>query len=615
MKIKRIASVLLLTLLPLTVLLTVQCRYEASEARNAAPRSVAGGFVENKIYSKATVKEEFVDNKVAVVLNRSASRDFRKYTSKDFPEVRCTQVMDATDLTMEVVKQQLEAEKTGDWSKLQERVKTGMLVDIEKFRRILYLDLPEKSKENVLEVVKLLEKREDILYTGPVYFIEPCAVPNPLPTRYNSYQKSVFDSIFMEQAWDMVTDASGIRVGVLDSGIQANHPALVGRVNAGLSRDFTDPNFPGGKVGGTTDPYFPDGHGTGVAGIIAGNKTYIVGVCWDVNLVSLQVFDSNLQGNASHVAKAITYATDNNIPILNFSGKAIINSPNEYNDLRAAIEAYPGFFVAAAGKENVNIDAVPVYPASWSENIDQLIVVGALDASGNSPLAGSNTGPISVDLFAPGYNVYTTNNMSAYMYMQGTSAAAPFVSGVAALLMTLDPTLTGAQLKDILRNNVTPAGLSAYCNTGGKLNAFKVVDTYTKIVGSIDINFYSTGGTVGKFYLYKDGTWAITDTGVSVYPIQYYPPSNPGYVGMGSVPSAISTRMNDHNIGVIGGSFRFQVPAYIPQVSTAVYLDVLFNFGVYASSTYVSYGNSFSTLGPVSSTMLIKPYGNGGPLW
>ena len=120
------------------------------------------------------IEGAFSDARIALVLTKEASLNFKTYTPEDFPEIKCASVNDATRLTMEVVKQQLEAQRTGDWSALKERIEVGMLVDIENFKRILYLELSVKSKENVLKGIKLLEKRKDVLYAGPDYKMELC---------------------------------------------------------------------------------------------------------------------------------------------------------------------------------------------------------------------------------------------------------------------------------------------------------------------------------------------------------------------------------------------------------------------------------------------------------
>lgn len=164
-----------------------------------------------------------------------------------------------------------------------------MLVNVDKFRRILYLELPVKSKEGVLETIRALEKREDILYAGPDYHMEIQALkqfPNPVHDYYAN-NTEILDSISLPQAWAGYTSSAAIKVGVLDTGIDANHPALSGRINANLSRDFTNINNQGGAA--TLDMLQdPNGHGTHVAGIIAGATI----VDTDIKLVSLRVFNS-----------------------------------------------------------------------------------------------------------------------------------------------------------------------------------------------------------------------------------------------------------------------------------------------------------------------------------
>ena len=613
MKIKRIASVFLLMLLPLTVLITVQCRHETSEPVDVTTsRSAAGGFAEDKVYSNASVEDFFVDNRVAVVLNRAASMNFKAYTPKDFPEIRTTRVTDSTDLIMDVVKQQLEAEKTRDFGKLKERIETGMLVDVDKFRRILYLDLPVKSKENVLEAIKLLEKREDILYAGPDYFIEPHALPDPLPTYY-VYQQTALNSVSLPQAWDISVGSSIVKVGVLDTGIQANHPGLTGTVNVGLSRDFTT-GTTNGVAGGLADPYGNNGHGTHVGGIITtnGNAGGVIGASWFGELVSLRVLNTagwfNNDSTISLV-NAISYAGNNGIPILNFSG-GILSSWNitGVTELYFAIQNYSGLFVASAGNnDGANNDVNHVYPASWSSTLPNLIAVGALD-DGNNRANFSNQGVVSVDLFAPGTNIYSAYKDFTFGPMSGTSMAAPYVAGVAALVYLLHPYMTGADLKTALKSSVDVLPeLSGLCNTNGKINAYKAVN-YIPIVGSINITFDGTGFTdvqgagigqvlAGKFHLFMNGTYCIAEMGKLSFPIQNFDiPTHYSQLVCGPVPAGITTYMAQSGIGLIEKFFHFYAPGKSPYLTYANYAYMPLIISIDSSGAQIVYpGAKFST--------------------
>jgi len=144
--------------------------------------AVADVQSEEKIISTVTLEDEFADDRVVIVLNKEASMNFKTYTPEDFPEGLFSRVDDSTALTMQLVRKQLEAEKTGDWSELELHIENAMLVDVENFRRILDLVLMEKSKENVLAAIRILEKREDVLYAGPDYFFSLAAVPSPKPS-------------------------------------------------------------------------------------------------------------------------------------------------------------------------------------------------------------------------------------------------------------------------------------------------------------------------------------------------------------------------------------------------------------------------------------------------
>jgi subtilisin family serine protease len=428
-------------------------------------RAVADTQIEEKIYSTATLEDEFADDKVVVVLNKEASMNFRTYTLEDFPSGFFRRVDDSTALTMELVRRQLKSEETGDWSELQLYVENSMLVDVENFRRILDLTLAERSKENVLQTIKILEKRDDVIYVGPDYFTQIAATPSPLPTYYNN-QTAAFNSISLQNAWDISTGSSSIVVGVLDTGIESSNASLYNRIHTTSSRDFSTGTTHGlANNYGLNDPCL---HGTQVAGIIGANGANIIGVNWNVTLVSLKVFrDSDCKGTGSYVRYAVDYATSQGIPILNYSGGGYSNDAAQ----QTAIGNYPGLFVAAAGNEGLNINSTPFYPASY--NLPRLISVGAMNANHNAPANWSNYGNNRVHIFAPGTDIYVTYSSgytTHYGYNYGTSFAAPFVTGIAALIKA-HYGLNAAHIKGVIAKNGDKLPAFNGYTYGGRLNA------------------------------------------------------------------------------------------------------------------------------------------------
>ncbi len=232
-----------------------------------------------------------------------------------------------------------------------------------------------------------------------------------------------------------------------------------------------------------------DGHGTHTAGIIGAkgnNGICVAGVCWDIGLVSLRsvCLVENEDGEIEEgfysggVVAALAHAQSNNIKIVNLSGHS-----NNYNYATySAISQYTGLVVCSAGNERANIDANPVYPANY--DLPNIIVVGASDSSNDTlyvsttnSTKGSNYGKKNVDLFAP-TSIRTPDINGEYSWYTygGTSASAPVVTGVAALMLSINPNLSTAQLKDIILRSVDviPA-LQNYCATGGRINAYKAV--------------------------------------------------------------------------------------------------------------------------------------------
>jgi len=181
------------------------------------------------------------------------------------------------------------------------------------------------------------------------------------------------------------------------------------------------------------------------------------------------------------------------IKILNFSG-GWSGTPDEENDnilwydpeedyiLEAKISTFDGLFVCSAGNDNNNNDINPRYPSDY--NLDNMITVGA-SVENDGIWSNSNFGMDTVDLFAPGDNIYSLSNSDWYCEESGTSMAAPFVTGVAAIMLSINPTLTPEEIKAFIMGNVDCEIVSdsgtrypyiGKCVSGGRLNAYEAVN-------------------------------------------------------------------------------------------------------------------------------------------
>jgi len=219
--------------------------------------------------------------------------------------------------------------------------------------------------------------------------------------------------------------------------------------------DFSDVAY------GNTNVKGPDAlHGTHVGGIIGalrGNKLGGDGVAANVKLMSLRAVPNGDEYDKD-IALSIRYAVDNGAQVINMSfGKAY--SPNQkevYEAMRYA-EEKGVLLVHAAGNDGANLDEEPNFPAVMydfqkSENT-MLLTIGASTRhvkDGELAASFSNYGKKSVDIFAPGFEIYNTVPENEYQKLQGTSMAAPMVSGVAALIKSYYPSLSMKEIKDII---------------------------------------------------------------------------------------------------------------------------------------------------------------------
>ena len=446
-------------------------------------------FVDAKIYSEATINDDFADSTVMVVLNGVATRNFKNYSTKDFLELELESVTELTLSTDELLT--IESRNKG----------TSLEINIDNYRRILKLELSNQQKESVLAAIRLLEKRDDIIYAGPDFAMEIFeTIPND-PYFPGGGQSWGLDSMSIPNAWDITTGSQDVIVGVVDSGIDSSHPDLTNQIYRESPHNISNTlhsDFLSGNRVAVLNPTDPRGHGTHVAGIIGAegdNGVGIAGTAWSVSLVSLRVFDANGNGNASSLTAAINFATQHNIPILNFSG----GSKAKDNALEQAIKNYPGLFVAAAGNDGEDNDITqtflgviiksPVYPASYQ--LDNLISVGAVHYY--LPTSFTNYGKKTVDLFAHGYTVLSTFptdkqsslGVQGYDRLSGTSMSTPFVTGAAALILAKHHLFGPKTIKKAILDSVDlfPV-LSDLCVTGGRLNVYEALNVANTLSAS-----------------------------------------------------------------------------------------------------------------------------------
>lgn len=240
--------------------------------------------------------------------------------------------------------------------------------------------------------------------------------------------------------WPLVEQKDTVYVAVVDSGVDYTHPDLKNRVDLEKGYDF---------INDDSDPMDDNGHGTHVSGIIAAemnNGEGIVGVVGtlDVSIIPIKVLDAEGQGQSDIVAKGIEYAVDQGANIINLS----LGSPGEdvdiANAIRYAIEKGV-FVVAAAGNDNQNSDS---YTPS---GLDNVYTVGAVNQL-KTKARFSNYGN-SVEVAAPGVKILSTVLKNQYEAWDGTSMAAPVVSGIASIMLAQKPDISVAELAAILNES------------------------------------------------------------------------------------------------------------------------------------------------------------------
>jgi len=293
----------------------------------------------------------------------------------------------------------------------------------------------------------------------PIPISNPSPTPTPTPEVSGSTQTIPWGitRINADDAWSLSL-GSGVKVGVIDTGIDTDHPDLkenlVGCLNFISSRRTCEDD---------------NGHGTHVSGIIAArnNNLGVVGVAPEAKIYSLKVLDRRGGGYLSDVIEGLDWAVANHLQVVNMS----LGTSSDVASLHEAVKRVNAagiIQVAAAGNSGPGANTVN-YPAKYPE----VIAVAALDSADNVP-SWSSRGP-EVDLAAPGVNINSTYLSDKYKILSGTSMSAPHVTGTVALRLFLKPGESPFQIETVLEANTDPLPLDQTLVGSGLVNALKVI--------------------------------------------------------------------------------------------------------------------------------------------
>jgi subtilisin family serine protease len=318
--------------------------------------------------------------------------------------------------------------------------------------------------QSVTAALNAVRANPFVEYAEPNYLLHVATTPND--PKYTDGTLWGMNKIGMPAAWNVSTGGATV-VAVIDTGVDYNHPDLAANIwtnapelngLAGFDDDgngFVDDVRGWDFANNDNNPMDDHSHGTHVAGTIAGvgnNGVGVVGVNWSARVMPLKFLDAGGYGTTAAAISALNYAVQMGARVSNHSyGDGVFSQAN-LDAITAAGNAPNGghLVVAAAGNGNffgspINNDSAPFYPASYKPNPDNVISVAATD-SADKFASWSNYGATSVDLAAPGVNIYSTVP-GGYGTKSGTSMASPHVAGAAALIWAADPTLTMAQVR------------------------------------------------------------------------------------------------------------------------------------------------------------------------
>ena len=354
---------------------------------------------------------------------------------------------------------------------------------------LMVVESPEDA--GLAQTAGAMASQPGIEWAEPNYIIALDLIPND--PGYLAQQSAYLQRMEMPAAWDYTTGSPDVIIAIVDTGVDLTHEDLQSGIwtnpgeipGNGIDDDgngFIDDAHGWNFAQNSNNPNDDYGHGTHVAGIAAArtnNGKGMAGVAGGATIMPVKIFPPppNVIGTYEDLIRGIIYATDNGARVINLSLGATSYSRGE----EAAVDyawSHGVVVVAAAGnsgRENYH------YPAAHPH----VIAVAATDAS--DQLAGFSTWGDFVGVAAPGSGVWSTYRGNSYTWMSGTSMATPHVSGLAALILSLNPGLSPADVRALIENNADDLGTVGWDpHYGyGRINARRALAATPALTGTV----------------------------------------------------------------------------------------------------------------------------------
>lgn len=305
--------------------------------------------------------------------------------------------------------------------------------------------------------------------------LEASGYPNDPYFPKQTYLKQ----IRADQAWNVLKGNTSIKIAVLDSGVDLNHPDLKSNLLPGVN-----------LVTRGALPKDDFGHGTKVTGILAAkgnNRLGVSGVMWNAKVIPIKVLDRRGNTSVNRLVEGIRIATSMGAKVILMSVSHLYHSPELEKAVKEA-EQKGVVLVAAAGNNASRV----TYPAAYPT----VIAVGAVYEK-NTPMYQSNNGS-ELNIMAPGWNLYTTAIGGKYTTFSGTSAAAPQVAAAAALVLGKYPNMTPREVRQLLYHTAYDLNQRGWDSKTGH----GLLDVYKALRLSLpsDINEYNNNASSAEAF-------------------------------------------------------------------------------------------------------------------